>query len=512
MSNPILLSLTHLETELQNGEYLFKDITFSVAEKEIIGLIGKNGAGKSTLLHLIKSKASNVSIELVEQVKLTSELKNKTLYEYVADKYENFWEVEILLINDFNFKNFDFNKKINDLSGGELLILDISIALLKRPDVLILDEPTNHLDLSKKSKLIEIIKGHKYFKALITASHDISFLNQITNKVIELNESKLREFGGNYDFYKQQIENELNAQKKVYEANLKTLNKALKVKQKEDVIEAKKKAKLTNKIKSNDRSVDRFTKRMLQARGQFVSDMNRIKNEANVEKAQSKVQTSKIQTSKKANFILDSEVSSDRKIIEIENGELFVNDLKLKGNLNLSLNFSDRLIIKGENGSGKTSFVKALLSEFGKENKKFRIDGIKYLNTNFKIAYLSQKFEFIDRNKTVMQNVELLNSGLPYEEIRKTLGNFLFYTNEEVNKETKVLSGGELMRLSFAIIFVSKINLLILDEPTNNIDIETKEVLIEALKEYSGTLIVISHDEDFVERIGVRKVLELAHG
>ena len=501
---------------------LFKDISFAINDKDRIALMGKNGAGKSTLLKILagikKPSRGNISapgdavIAYLPQHLLTED--NRTVFEeasqafaqinnmqsridelnhqlttrtdYESEEYyaiieevsalsEKFYtieeinydaEIEKILIG-LGFLREDFIRPTSEFSGGWRMRIELAKILLQKPDLILLDEPTNHMDIESIQWLEDFLINNA--KAVIVISHDIAFIDNITTRTIEITMGKIYDYKVNYTKYV-----ELRRERR--EQQQKQFNEQLKF------------------IADNQSFIDSF-------RGTF-SKTNQV---------QSRIRM----LDKLAIVEVDEEDNSALKLKfppspRSGNYPLIIEDLSKKyedhivfKNASLTLERSQRVAFVGKNGEGKSTLVKAIMSEIEFEGKV-------NLGHNVMIGYFAQnQASLLDENLTVFQTIDDVAKGDIRTKIRDILGAFMF-GGDEINKRVKVLSGGERTRLAMIKLLLEPVNLLILDEPTNHLDIKTKEILKSALKDFDGTLILVSHDRDFLDGL-VDKVYEFGN-
>jgi len=501
---------------------LFKDISFSINDKERIALMGKNGAGKSTLLKILagikKPTRGNISapgdaiIAYLPQHLMTED--NRTVFEeasqayaqinnmqsridelnhqlttrtdYESEEYyaiieevsalsEKFYtieeinydaEIEKILIG-LGFLREDFTRPTSEFSGGWRMRIELAKILLQKPDLILLDEPTNHMDIESIQWLEDFLINNA--KAVIVISHDIAFIDNITTRTIEITMGKIYDYKVNYTKY-------IQLRKERREQQQKQFNEQLKF------------------IADNQSFIDSF-------RGTF-SKTNQVQ--------------SRIRMLEKLTIVeVDEEDNSALKLKfppspRSGNYPLIIEDLSKKydehivfKNASLTLERSQRVAFVGKNGEGKSTLVKAIMSEIEFEGKV-------NLGHNVMIGYFAQnQASLLDENLTVFQTIDDVAKGDIRTKIRDILGAFMF-GGDEINKRVKILSGGERTRLAMIKLLLEPVNLLILDEPTNHLDIKTKEILKSALKDFDGTLILVSHDRDFLDGL-VDKVYEFGN-
>jgi len=426
---------------------------------------------------------------------------NMTLLNYFIESYEEWWKITGIMEKQFGFGKVNINQKLKTLSGGELIKLHLAIALLKNPDCLFLDEPTNHLDIPSIQQLISFLNTYK--GAFIIVSHDPFFLDQVTNTTWEIENKTVHKFGGNYSDYKIQKKAQIEAQGRQYHNVKKELNKVKKTMQLEKLRAAK--SKRTGREMKHDRGMSTFEKGFFKNKASITAGKNKRKLENIKEETEVQMNSLKAHRQKKAYLELGTiSIAIGRTLVRgqrinlgLEDGRYLIEDA------DISISYGDRIVITGKNGVGKTMFIKSLLGN----NTGSKLEGELYLPPDIKIAYLSQKYEIVDPNFSLIENMQKVNPDLTYEQIRKQLGNLLFYKEDDIKKKALILSGGETARLAFAMITAASIDLLVLDEPTNNLDIATIESVIDALKKFNGAIVVISHNIDFLSQIGINTAL-----
>lgn len=491
---PSLLSFHNL-TKTVESRILFDNISGAILQNDRIGLIGDNGAGKTTFLNTISLLKDNISY-VKQIININSDLN---LYQYISSKLENWWDV-IEFINS-NFKlNFDAEKLILNLSGGELVILELAIAFNTQNEIILLDEPTNHLDSFSKDVLINLINSNS--KAFVIASHDSDFLNKIANKIWELENSELIEFTGKFEDYLEYKENLRISKQEKYSSLTKKVNKLQTSLQSTNVVSDRKMARVNRMLKSGTSGIPKIMLKGMKTSGQSSASTLNTKLRKQIQ--QTSQEASKYKEKQiKSKFFEFKNVNKKGNIIDITNAILKVENKVLVEQIDFRINHGEKIVINGRNGSGKTSFAKSLLCD-----SHFKIKGV-IKNTEFTAYYLDQKYSIVQKNKSLIDNIISFNKNINYEDARKYLSNLGFHTDLDVIKIADVLSGGETARLAFAMILSSQYDLIILDEPTNNIDISTKNTLLENLKNYSGSVILICHDSNFVEELNPDRVYEI---
>ena len=495
------------------AETILEEINFEIKGKQKVAIVGRNGAGKSTLLKAIINnellsegigtekfniyKEGNPIIGYLKQVdfeddnitmideilkcyKEIIDLENKMeklvikmqedSSEKNAEEYTKFHDrYEILdgytykkeyetAIHKFGFSKEDKNKKLSEFSGGQRTKIAFIKLLLSKPDILLLDEPTNHLDITTIEWLEEYLKN--YPKAVIIVSHDRMFINKIVDKIYEIEYGAITEYSGNYEFFEKQKRINYERQLKDYEFQQKEIKRLTDIANRFRYKPTKAKMALS-KLKQ--------VERMIKIEEPNKYDLKTFK----------------------ANF--DIEKESGNNVLTVKDLEIGYNNLPLT-KISFNLYKGQKLGIIGANGTGKSTLLKTII---GKERP---ISGSFTLGYNVEIGYFDQKMAELSSEKTIFDDFYEEFPNLTVTEIRNSLAAFMFY-GEDVFKQIKMLSGGEKVRYTLCKILKTKPNFLILDEPTNNMDIIGKETLENMLKEYKGTVIFVSHDRFFVKKI-----------
>jgi len=505
-----MLNVHNLSISFQ-GDDLFKDISYRIGSGDRIGLIGKNGAGKSTMLKIlseemepdtgevasdkdlkigflrqdidfeegrtvleetyeafvdikiIENKIENISDELSK----SKNTESKEYYQLMVDLQDLQDKFEIIggysyegktekILTGLGFKSSEFNKQTSTLSGGWRMRIELAKLLLQDNDVLLLDEPTNHLDIDSIIWFESFLKN--YSGAVLIVSHDKMFLDNITNRTIEIS------FGKIYD-YKKPYSEYLVLREEMREQQIAT--------QKNQEKEIQNTEKLINKFRAKASKAS-----MAQSLIKKLDRMDRIK----VDKEDTSVM----------NVHFPISVNPGKIIFEIKDLSKNYDELEVLDSINLILLRNSKIAFVGQNGQGKTTLAKII-------NNEIDYDGSLKIGHNVQIGYFAQnQADYLDDKKTVLQTMEDSATEKNRSKVRDILGSFLF-RGSEVDKYVKVLSGGERNRLALAKLLLLPFNVLIMDEPTNHLDIKSKNVLKEALKRFEGTLILISHDRDFLQ-------------
>lgn len=479
------------------GRLVFEGINGVISSGEKIALIGTNGIGKTTLGKIIAGletfdkgsidcSPKNGRISYLNQDFQANDHSNETLKgsRYLqADKEINRLLSEMEITEDNNPVDLE------SLSGGEKTKLMLSRVLLQQADLLVLDEPTNHLDLDSRLLLEKII--NKLKKTIIIISHDRYFIDKTVSKIWELSDKGLREYSGNYSSYKQQKEIEVKNQQKEHQKQQKQMshlkdiinerkewfNKAHKAAGQDDFLRGKSK-KHVSVMRSKERQLQRLEENKIDPPKEELTPFFHIINKGllNLRLPQYIIQASKLNKSYGNRVILN--------------------------NISFDIRRDHKVCILGKNGCGKTTLLN-ILNAVDKDYK-----GKLYINPSLKIAYFSQELEGLDINKSALDN--LILDGISQTEARTMLANMML-KGEDVFKRINQLSMGQRSRVAIAKIILSGANLLILDEPTNYMDIPSKEKIEEVLVNYKGSIIFVSHDRYFINRVA-NKIYELSEG
>jgi ATPase subunit of ABC transporter with duplicated ATPase domains len=452
----------------------FENFQAQVLPGSRIGIIGRNGSGKSTLLKIIEGSVLPSDGEILRPKDL------KISY------------VPQLIENDLT------------LSGGERFNHALTEALAQYPDILLLDEPTNHLDQKNRKSLFRMLEN--YEGTLMIVTHDPELLRAAVDTLWHLDQGRISLFSGSYDDYQQSlqqarasIENQLlelrKQQKAAHESLMKEQSRSSKSRSKgEKSIEQRKWPTIVSQAKAR--------------RGEETSGRKQKAIADHREALSEELQELPFYETIVPKFSLSAHQVSQKALIDIYAGTVaYGSSPPLLTHIHFSLAGTERVAITGNNGSGKSTFVKALLNHPGIQRT-----GTWLTPKPEDIGILDQHYETLDPEKTVMESIALLCPAWAPSEIRKHLNDFLFRKNEEVTAKVSTLSGGEKARLCLAQIAAKTPPLLILDEVTNNLDLETRAHVIQVLKNYPGALIVISHDDDFLKEVEVSKEVKVPEG
>ncbi|RCJ20647.1 ABC transporter [Nostoc sp. ATCC 43529] len=510
MQKKSILLGENLSYELSLERTLFEKVQVSIEAGNSIALVGKNGVGKSTLLKILACQITpsagsvwhhGVVYYLPQISTIRQEIKSDTVLNFLISISDEWWKIEEIVQAQFN-TNLDLSLPMDNLSGGELTKLFLAIGLAQEPNLLLLDEPTNHMDLQALESLKEFLGN--FNGAFVIVSHKPFFLNQVTNVTWELTPVGLKVYGGNFSYYREQKKIELDAALRSHEVARKELKRAQAAAMQEQQRAAQ--AQRNGRAKFLDGSMDRTAAGAMKRKAEISAGIAKNKHEAAVDKANQRVADTKVKTTKVTSIQLEEKSQKRRNLIDIQGANLRVSERVLLHNIQLHVSSGDRIAVVGANGSGKSSLVKAIL---GMENQVAVLEsGEVLLAPTMKAIYLDQTYQLVNRQYTILENMQAANPNLSYQLLRQQLGHFLF-KYDEVNKSAFVLSGGELARLAIAMISISEIDLLILDEPTNNLDIETVEQMVVGINDYQGAIWVISHDLDFLRRINITQGFKL---
>lgn len=516
-----------------NYDPLFSDVDLALAKHDKTALVGNNGAGKSTLLKLLageltpacgtikaaskpyylpqivgqfKDKTIGAVLGIEPKLKALEAIEKGEVTDSNMSLVDDDWSIEERCREAFTswgLNGITLNQQMSTLSGGQQTRIFLAGIGIQRPDIVLLDEPSNHLDADARNKLYDYVKDTRH--TLVVVSHDRTLLNLLTT-IYELNKTGIIAYGGNYEFYAQQKQLETTA----LEQNVREHQKALR------------KAKETERESlERQQKLDARGKKLQEKAGLPTISMNTFRNNAEKSTARLRdVHTAKVagmtrdldelrkelpaQDKMRLDFD-DAELHKGKRLIRIIDANFaYTQDRLWKDNLNLEILSGERLAILGPNGSGKTTLIKLILGEQNATNGLIETAAPR-------IVYIDQEYSLVNSNKTVYEQAQSFNiTGREEHEIKNMLARFLF-TGGWWATPCDVLSGGERMRLALCCLSIGTRapDIIILDEPTNNLDIRNIEVLTTAINEYHGTLLVVSHDEYFLKEIGVTRSIRL---
>lgn len=510
MQKKSIILAKDLTYEISGTRILFKGVQVSLEQGDRIALVGRNGVGKSTLLKILAGQISpttgsisrNGVIYYLPQIStIREELKAQTVLNFLSSVSEDWWDITEILEAEFS-TTIDMALPIANLSGGELTKLFLAIGLSQQPNLLLLDEPTNHMDLLALESLSQFLNN--FDGAFVIVSHKPFFLDRLADVTWELTPKGVKVYGGNFSLYRDQKETELSVALQAHEVARKELKRTKEAALKEQQRAAESRRQGNKKALSG--SIGRLEAGNLKRKAQITAGTAKKKYGAAVAKATQKLEETKVKNTRATSIQIEERSHKCRNLIDIQGTNLWVSNRLLIENIQLHIASGDRVTIAGANGSGKSSLAKAILIQ----NQTTVLEsGEVLLAPEMKAVYLDQTYKLINREQTILENMQSANPNLSYQLLRQQLGNFLL-KHDDVYKKASVLSGGELARLAIAMISISEIDLLILDEPTNNLDIETIDQMVEGINKYQGALWVISHDIDFLRRINITHSFKLS--
>jgi ATPase subunit of ABC transporter with duplicated ATPase domains len=506
MSERSLLSAYELQFDI-GEEVLFRDVFISISGGDRIGLVGRNGSGKSTLLKVLAGRLSPIKgrihpdrrdIFYLPQIDLTLFTSDTTIESYVGNFDSDWHAVRANFNRLFGPALPTGASEIRNLSGGELVKLHIAIMDSHIWNLYLLDEPTNHLDMRGLETLSAYLRMTK--KPFVIVSHDPLFLDKIVNRIWELDNGVLSEFGGTYQEYAKQKDFERNSRERTIGALEKSLKKAKLARQTEETRQSR--SEREGRKQSRDRSMSAYERGFFAERASKSAGRQSRKIDKIIQHRTEEVVSLKERRKRQVSVQLTSSAQKQgRALISIEDGTLFVGDNVLIEGLTLKIRGGDRIVLLGPNGSGKSALASSLIHE--NPRQQVILKGIVRRAEALNAMYIDQKYAVVDPGKSAYQNVQTSNPHLSYGEIRQQLARFLFFEEPDVGEKASLLSGGEVARLALAMATANRIELLILDEPTNNLDIETLENIAKALTDFSGAIFVISHNMYFLEQLNI---------
>lgn len=505
-----------------SGSALFSNITFNINENDRIALMGKNGAGKSTLLKIIAgvnkptrgkvsapkdaviaylpqhlltednatvfeeaSKAFSKILNMKKQMdELNTQLETRTDYEsdeyakiieQVSELSEKYYSIEEInfdaevekTLMGLGFLRSDFTRPTSEFSGGWRMRIELAKILLQKPDLILLDEPTNHMDIESIQWLEEFLINNA--KAVIVISHDKTFVDNLTNRTIEVTMGRIYDYKTNYTHYLQLRKERREQQQKQFDDQQKQIA-----------------------------DIQEFIERFKGTYSKTLQVQSRVKMLEKIEI----VQVDEVDTSSLNLRFPPAPRSGNYPVITDGLTKRYGNHLVFQ-DATITINRGEKVAFVGKNGEGKSTLVKAIMGEIDYEGKL-------QLGHNSLIGYFAQnQASLLDESISIYHTIEQICPDEMRPQIKNILGAFMF-SGDDIDKKVKVLSGGEKTRLAMIRLLLQPVNLLILDEPTNHLDIKTKDVLKEALKAFDGTLILVSHDRDFLDGLA-NKVFEFGN-
>lgn len=516
-----MISIDALAVEF-SGSVLFSDVSFVINESDKIALMGKNGAGKSTLLKILaginKPTRGSISapkeyvIAYLPQHLLTED--NATVFEETAKAFAALFEMkaeidglnhELTVRTDYDsddyykiiervselsekyysieetnfeadvekvllglgFERADFTRSTSEFSGGWRMRIELAKILLQKPDLILLDEPTNHMDIDSIQWLEDFLINQA--KAVVVISHDRAFVDNITNRTIEVTMGRIYDYKAKYSHYLELRKERREQQQKHAEEQQKM-------------------------IAENQEFIDRF-------RGTF-SKTNQVQSRVKMLEKLTIIEVDEMDTSALRLKFPPAPRSGSYPVVVSEVTKKY-GDHVVFNKASLTIERGQKVALVGRNGEGKSTLIKAIMNEIDFEGKL-------ELGHNVQIGYFAQnQASLLDENLTIFETIDMIAEGDVRTKIKDLLGAFMF-SGDDITKKVKVLSGGEKTRLAMIKLLLQPVNLLILDEPTNHLDMKTKDIIKDALKDFDGTLILVSHDRDFLDGLA-EKVFEFGN-
>ncbi|MBA4154004.1 ABC-F family ATP-binding cassette domain-containing protein [Flavobacterium sp.] len=505
------------------GTTLFSDVSFAINENDKIALMGKNGAGKSTLLKIIageaKPSSGNISApkdaviaylpqhlltkdeatvmeeaskafaevfdmkaeidHINEQLTIRTDYESDDymkLIERVSELSEKFYSIEEVnyeaevekVLKGLGFEREDFNRPTSEFSGGWRMRIELAKILLKKPDLILLDEPTNHMDIESIQWLEEFLINSA--KAVMVISHDRAFVDNITNRTIEVTMGRIYDYKAKYSHYLELRKDRRVHQQKAYDEQQKM-------------------------IADNMEFIERF-------KGTYSKTLQ-VQSRVKMLEKLVPVEIDEIDNSALKLKFPSSLRSGQYPVVVKDLEKSYGNHLIFK-DANIVIERGDKVAFVGKNGEGKSTMIKAIMKEIEINGGSVEI------GHNAQIGYFAQnQASMLDENATIFETIDDIAVGEVRTQIKNILGAFMFQ-GDDITKKVKVLSGGEKTRLAMIKLLLEPVNLLILDEPSNHLDMKTKDIIKDALRDFDGTLILVSHDRDFLDGLAT-KVFEFGH-
>jgi ATP-binding cassette subfamily F protein 3 len=504
------------------GTTLFSEVTFAINENDKIALMGKNGAGKSTLLKIVAGQskptrgvisapsdavvaylpqhlltfddctvmeeASKAFAEILDMKKEIDEINDQLTIrtDYESDEYmkliervselsEKFYSIEEVnyeaevekVLKGLGFEREDFNRQTSEFSGGWRMRIELAKILLKKPDLILLDEPTNHMDIESIQWLEDFLINQA--KAVMVISHDKTFVDNITNRTIEVTMGRIYDYKAVYSEYLELRKDRRIHQQKAYDEQQKF-------------------------IAENQAFIDRF-------RGTF-SKTESVQSRVKMLEKIVPIEVDEVDTSALKLKFPPSPRSGQYPVV-VEGLTKKYGDHVVFSNANMVIERGQKVALVGKNGEGKSTMIKAIMGEIDFEGKL-------EVGHNAQIGYFAQnQASLLDGELTIFETIDQIAVGDVRTKIKDLLGAFMF-KGDDIQKKVKVLSGGEKTRLAMIKLLLEPVNVLILDEPTNHLDMKTKDIIKDALRDFDGTLLLVSHDRDFLDGLA-QKVFEFGH-
>ena len=545
--NPKPLVATNVHKKY--GERVILDrVNVSINPGDKIGFVGANGEGKTTLIRILagieQSDSGTISNEGIRIGYLAQDFTvdgEKTVYEVATEgvmhlvealkefetKSTNYqaedldfvagYDQLLSLLQDNNAFDLpekvqtvlehlevgrNMDSKVSTLSSGQVMRLALARTLISKPDILMFDEPTNHLDLHANLWLREFLS--EWQGGLLVVSHDRDLLNEVTNSTWELSGEDIQTYGGNYKFYKEQK----NLQEAAREREVVRLSSKVRKAKRQVEKEKQRAAHSARKdLTRNPDDLDKVRAHYFKERATKTAGRKKRGSEDRRDETVEQLEAVKRKAPARISPTLaESEAHKGKRLISAHSVSCSYKDQVIIEEGDMNIVFGDRIALFGNNGSGKSTWVKGMLGL----NDVISTGEIQ-LAENINVQLLDQRYAIIDPDQTILENTQRVAPSTPQNELRQHLARFLFRKTPEVNKEASVLSGGETARLALAMMAIQPVDLLILDEPTNNLDIESIEQIESVLQEFKGAVLVVSHDLSFLRNIGIDQSYVIAN-
>lgn len=524
------INIQNISYSHPDREPLFKNISLQVNEGQKVAIVGPNGIGKTTLFRIICDYWNHPEIKINEtplyipqhiesytdssiaevlgindKLQALEAISNGSIEQCYFDLLDNDWDVEskaIAALSFWNLETTDLHKPLNYLSGGERVKVFFSGMIMGNPKLVLLDEPTNHIDESSREKLYKWIEETP--ATLLIVSHDRYLLNLLTD-MYELSETGIKYYAGNYDSYVTQKKQEQDALIRQLDSQRLELKKARKTQQ--EVAERRQRLESRGSAQTAKKSLARIVANTRKASAQQTTSNLADKHSKKIEdinKSIQKLQQNIDNTHKIRIAVEDSVLHQGKILIEAVGINYAYNEKNIwKKNLDFTILSGDSTLIKGSNGSGKTTLIKLITNRLQTTCGELK-------STEEGFLYLDQDYSLIDLSQTVYRQAQSYNMSMPESEVKRCLTHAGFFS-KTWDKPCSKLSGGEKMKLSLCSLLIANKSpdILILDEPTNNLDINSMQILSKAIKEYHGSIFVISHDKFFVNELDINNEIDL---
>lgn len=482
------------------GEHIVLDnVSFSLKSGEVVGLVGKNGSGKTTLFEIITGKITpdrgkvETEKETIGYLPQHFNFSNETIEEFLSVPIEESHKINTAL-KQVGLNGIDLKQRAVNLSGGQKTKLYLARILLNNPipTTLLLDEPTNNLDFKGLNWLENLLQ--KFEGSVLVTSHDRAFLDNVTDRTLELSDSKIKSYGGNYSFYREQKLEQEKAELERYQRNTEEIKRL-----ERQIREKKEHALRVHRKDKPARDNDKF------AAGFFAQKSSVIARQAKgMESRLSQMESlEKLESYKPYRSNFTGNVHSNKTVIEVDNISKSFNTVSVLKNVTFSVSGNTHVWLAGENGSGKSTLLKIIAGQLKPNLGEVR------LGVEIKAGYFSQEISQMNETKSGLE--ELMSTGATETDSYKYAAR-LHLKGNDLKKKLSELSRGQRAKIEFTKLLLSNNQLLILDEPTNHLEVNTREEIEEALKRYEGAILVASHDRYFLEELGIDQRFELQNG